>query len=1044
MHLPVLQPAAAPLDERTARELRARLSPHAQVRTGRHDRLLYATDASMYQVEPLGVVIPGDEADVVAAVEYCHEHGLAILPRGGGTSLAGQCTNRAVVIDASAGLKAVGPIDFSPKASDLRPSAPSSSTLRVPFAATVYAQAGVTIDDLNTHVARQCAVRPIGTPVRAPALFYAPDPATTAQATVGGCIGNNAAGGRSVLYGRTVDSVAHIDAVLVSGARVRFGPGAGRHDPVALKLADGVARIVRAHADLIRERYPKTLRRNAGYALDMILQQLDAGTCAEDLDLVPLLCGSEGTLAVTLGAVLRLVPAPGAKSLALLSFESVDDAIAAVPTILSTSPSAVELIDDVVIEAARGNRECSPFVDAFPTISGQDPAAVLFVEHHAPSVEALHAAAGALRAVLTLPAERVRTLTDAGGMADAWRLRKAGEPLLHGLPGLRKPITFIEDNAVPVENLARFVRDLRAIVESHGTRAAFWAHASVGVLHVRPMLNPHDPADLERLRDIAVRAADLAKACGGVMSGEHGDGRVRGPLLERFYGPVLLHAFAQVKALFDPRGLLNPGNIVSPGDIASITRRTRIEPATHASRSGPARPASTFFDFADQTDLTHAAEMCSGAGVCRKSSGGVMCPSYRATLDERHSTRGRGNALRLAITGQLDGPHPPEVDARWSDPGTIETLDLCLSCKACKTECPSNVDIARLKAEYTAQRFMRGGRVPVSALLTGHVRTLNRLGSIAPGLANFTARLRPARALINRVMNLHPSRSLPSFSKSLYRLWPRGRVGAQPGAPRVALFADCFTTYNESRIGLASRRVLMRLGYAVDLARTGCCGRSMISVGMLPQAIDTIDATIEQLRPAILDPSVRAILFAEPSCLSAVKDEWLQLRCTVPLSLRTALAAKAMLIEEFIERDWSRHPVTPSPRHPVADNTSPPVIFHAHCHQKALWGHASSSSLLARLLGPRLRVPDTGCCGMAGSFGYDRDKFGVSMRIANLDGVNTIGGGGVMPHVREALNADPCAITLATGTSCRHQIKDASGGAVHARHPIELIDDLLG
>jgi FAD/FMN-containing dehydrogenase/Fe-S oxidoreductase len=1019
MQLPVLPsprpPEAAPAREPVQRETIERELAGAvrgQVRFGRHDRQLYSTDASIYQEEPIGVVVPADRDDVVRAVRVCDALGVPMLARGGGTSLAGQCTSRAVVLDASSRLLGIGPVQQGPAGP------------------CVWAEAGVAPDELNHELAR-----------RMTGLFFAPDPATTAQATIGGCLGNNAAGSRSIKYGRTVDSVIEIDAVTSSGHRLTLGAGAGARDAVALKLADGVIGVVRRHERLIRERFPKTLRRNAGYALDLVLAQLDAGADAHTIDLTRLLVGSEGTLAVTLAARVRLLDLPRAKGLALVSFASVDEAIEAVPAILTCGVSATELVDDVVIEASLNNRECHAYVEAFPRLPGsprlEDLRAVLYVEFHEGSAEAVAEKFARLRAVLGGRRVAVREVTDAPGMAQAWKLRKAGEPLLHGLPGRRKPLTFVEDNAVPPERLGEFVRGFRAIVEREGTRAAFWAHASVGVLHVRPMLDPHDPADQAALKRIAIEVADLAKACGGVMSGEHGDGKVRGPLLERYFGPELMGAFRDVKALFDPKGLFNPGNIVQPGPVDSILQRTRSEPLPGA--HARVAQVSTFYRYDDHEGFAHAVERCNGAGVCRKQSGGTMCPSYRATMDERHSTRGRGNALRLAITGQAgttgDGP-------AWSDPETVQTLDLCLSCKACKSECPSNVDISRLKAEYSAQRYRASGSVPISKLLTGYVRVLNRLGSVAPCISNAVAGSRAARALINRVMRMHPRRSLPRFARSLYSLWP-GAEPAPAGAPRVALFGDCFTVYNESHVGLAARRVLVRAGYDVLLPGSnwqradgapaaGCCGRSMISVGMLPQAIATIDATLASLRPLIDDDHVKAVLFVEPSCLSAVKDDWLELKCATPLDVRRRLAAKSFLVEEFLERAWDAHPA----REALAQaaqraRTGPAVMLHAHCHQKALWGAGTSAGLLKRFVGERLQVPDTGCCGMAGSFGYDADKFELSGRIARLPS------GGVLPAVQRA---GPGALICATGTSCRHQLHDAQ---VHATHPIELIDQLF-
>ncbi|MGQ0628509.1 MAG: FAD-binding and (Fe-S)-binding domain-containing protein [Phycisphaerales bacterium] len=993
MNLPVL-PSRQASREETARAALAgdlRRLCRGEVRFDQHDRMLYSTDASMYQVEPIGVVTPADTEDARRVIEFCGARSVAVLPRGGGTSLAGQCTAEAVVIDLTPHCRAICSVNAD--------------------AAECEVEAGLSIDELNADLQR-----------RRTGLFFAPDPATTAQSSIGGNIGNNAAGARSVLYGRTSENLFSVDAALITGERLWLGPGPGiGAGGTALRLSEGVASVTREVEGLIRERFPKTLRQNAGYGLDRMLAQLDAGATPATLDLAQLLAGSEGTLALTLGARLRLRPLPRSKGLALLAFPSVDAAIEAVVPILATGPSAIELVDDVVITAARGNLECSPFVDVFPRLPGSrgDPAAVLYVEYHrSEPAEAVEERFDRLRA--TVPGAPMRALTDPAIMADAWKLRKAGEPLLHGLPGPRKPLTFIEDNAVPPIHLGRFVRELRAVIEREGTRAAFWAHASVGVLHVRPMLNPHDPGDLSKLRRIATEAAEIARACGGVMSGEHGDGRVRGPLLPRFFGDDLIKAFGRVKALFDPKGLLNPGNIVEPLPIASITERTRIRPLSERPMAHTEH-LRTFFDYEREEGFGHAIEQCNGAGVCRKTSGGTMCPSYRATLDERHATRGRANALRLAITGQMG-------EDRWRDPATEETLALCLSCKACKSECPSNVDVAKLKAEYTAQGYLRAGGVPLRAQFIGRVRLLNTLGSFTPALSNALAASPHFRRIINAVMGIHPRRSLPRFSTSLTRRTREFAASADAHAPKVALFGDCFTTANESDIGVAAGRLLGAFGYRVMLANAGCCGRSMISVGMLAEATETIDATLERLRPLIGDPTVRAVAVVEPSCLSAIKDDWLSLRCRTPLALRKRLAAKAMLVEEFLDREWDHHPLRP-----IFSISSDPVLLHAHCHQKALWGAESSARMLRRAFGDRLRVLETGCCGMAGSFGFAREKFELSMAIGEMPG------SGLLPQVR---SAPPEAVVCAPGTSCRHQVHDGCAGRV-ARHPVELLLDAI-
>lgn len=995
-----------------------------EVRFDAHNRMLYATDASLYQVEPLGVVIPRDTTDATAAVDFCGRRGVPILPRGGGTSLAGQCTNRAVVLDLSPNCRRILEVDAAEKWCRVEP--------------------GITVDDLNDELARMRGGDGEPNPG---GLFFAPDPATARHANIGGCIGNNAAGARSILYGRTSESLLGIDACLIDGTRVRLDRGAAIRDPRVMELSRRVLTIVRRHAGLIRERFPKTIRRNAGYALDMILAQvcgadhalLDDDRALSQMNLAHLLCGSEGTLAVTLGAQLLLHDRPKARGLAVLGFDSLEGAIDAVNPILTTSPSAVELLDDTVIDLARANVEYARYVELMPQPKAGSLKAVLYVEYFDQSPEAVARRFDHLAKVVgDVPMQRH---TNAAAMLNAWKLRKAGEPLLHGVPGHRKPITFVEDNAIPVENLPTFVRELKKIVAAEGTFAAFYAHASVGVLHVRPLIDIHDADDRARMRRIAVHTADLARSLGGVMSGEHGDGRVRGPLLERFFGPELMGAFREVKAIFDPQNLLNPGNIVEPRAIESMTEKLRVEPA-------PGRPIEvpsgidTYFDYADQHGFDGAVEMCNGAGVCRKKQGGTMCPSYMGTLDERHSTRGRGNALRLAITGQLKamrdaGPmasDPPTASPTaaassiWADPGTIQTLNLCLSCKACKTECPSNVDIARLKAEYTAQRYREHG-APVNARIMGAVRTLNRLGAIAPGVANALGSLKPMRSVINAVLGFDARRSLPQFAPGLSGQWEACDAEnlSHPGEkrPKVVLFGDCFVMYNEPGIGLATKRVFEACGYEVVLADAGCCARAKISMGLLEEAIDEASETLDRLMAYILDRSVVAILVAEPSCLSAIKDDWMQLKMRGDIQHRRMLAGKAWLPEHFLDAMWDTHPTRPKFN---AYQGEEAMMLHGHCHQKALWGAQTSAGALSRIPNANVRTLDTGCCGMAGSFGYTKDRYDLSMKIGEL---------ALFPAVRSA----PGATVAAPGTSCRHQVHD--GCDREAKHPIQILADHL-
>lgn len=954
-----------------------------EVRTSVHDRMLYATDASIYQVEPLGVVIPDSVDDAVVAVGWCGRHRVPMLPRGGGTSLAGQGVNRAVVLDLSSRCHRLLTVDEGRREARVEP--------------------GMTVDDLNDRL------RPTG-------LFFPPDPATARHANIGGCIGNNAAGSHSILYGRTSESVLGVDACLWDGTRVLLDAGASRRDSNARRLAVGVADIVRRHERLIRERFPRTVRRSAGYQLDVVLQQLDTGGI-DAVDLSQLMCGSEGTLAVTLGARLRLHRLPRAKGLAVLAFESVESAIDSVVPILGLRPSAVELLDDLIVDLARQNAEYRRYVELLPTSpTGGTVKAVLFVEFYSEhGLEEVRERLAVLRGMF--PGAAMETHTDASAMSNAWKLRKAGEPLLHAIPGKRKPLGFVEDNAVPPERLGEFVRGFRRIVESEGTIASFYAHASVGVLHVRPLLDLADPADEARMHRIALGAAHLAKSLGGVMSGEHGDGRARGPLLEDYFGPELMGAFREVKALFDPHGLLNPGNIVRPGPLESISVSTRVRPHDETLH-GP-HGVETAFLFADQGGMMHAAEMCNGAGVCRKKQGGTMCPSYMATLDERHATRGRGNALRLAMTGQV-APNPSTHGAAaWDDAETLETLRLCLSCKGCKTECPSNVDIARLKAEYLHQSYRSKGRVPFQARVFASIHRLNLLAGIAPGVTNAVNGFAPVRSVLNGLLGFDPRRSLPRFVPAVRRA-----SHPVPGAPTVVVLSDTFTTHNDAGVARATVRVLRALGYGVEVVPVSDLGRAAISTGVLDAAVRDAERTLDRLAGWIDRESVRAFVVAEPSCLSSITDDWLDLRIDRPMAMRQRLAERSMLPEAFVAKFWDSHPSRPMFGTPPGR-----LIVHGHCHQKALWGVRSTTDALDRVAPGRVVTLDTGCCGMAGSFGYTADRFDLSMKIGEL---------ALFPAVRAA---GPDDWLLMTGTSCRHQTLDGTGR--HAMHPIEAIDRLI-
>ena len=979
--------AAATIQQRLSERVRG------EIRFGRHDRMLYSTDASIYQVEPLGVVIPADLEDAATAVGCCLEAGVPVLARGGGTALAGQTVNRAVVIDFSARCRGILALDATSRTATIEP--------------------GVVLDALNAAAA-QCG------------LAFGPDVATSSHATLGGMIGNNSAGANSIVYGRTVEHLKAIDALLADGTRIRFDHGAAERDPRVRGITKRLAEIVLPLAAEIDRRFPKILRHVDGYNLDLLLAQLRSSTPGtfDEVNLAHLLCGAEGTLAVTLSAQVGLVERPKVKGLMIAAYRSVPEALEQLTTMLATGPSAVELVDDMVIAMAKRNRVHARDVALMPTPAHGELGAVMYIQYFAESREELGAKMDRLSAAL--PGVVMVRHVDPAAMEAAWRLRKAGEPLLHAVPGARKPITFVEDTAVDPAKLARFVEEFRRIVERHGTTAAYYAHASVGCLHIRPLVALASEQDLSVMRGIALDVADLVAKYEGALSGEHGDGRVRTPLLSRTLGPVLAKALRDVKAVFDPQGLLNPGNLVDNDDPTKITTKLRVRPDDDRFVHPPS--TATFYRYEREEGFGHALEQCNGAGLCRRlGEGGTMCPSYRALKDERHTTRGRANALRLAVTGQLGSA----TAGRWDDSETQETLQLCLSCKACKAECPSNVDIAKLKAEYTAQGHLARGRVPWRSRAIANVRRLNRIGSALAPVSAWVARSPWGRSLIASVMGFAHERSLPEIAESLARTLARrsrARCEAQGpeslrDAPTVLLFGDCFSQFSEPEIGLAAVEVLEALGYRVILGDVGCCARAAISSGVLSEASRIAAATAHRLAALDEREAPVAILALEPSCLSAIKDDWQELRMAADPAMLARLAAKAFLVEEWIDAQWERHP-----RRVAFSPTSESVVLHAHCHQKALWGAESSSALLRRVFGARARTLPTGCCGMAGSFGLDAKTAGLSRQIAEGD---------LLPHLASA----PHALVAACGASCRHQVRDLAGR--EAKHPIEIVRSAL-
>ncbi len=937
-----------------------------EVRFDKMTRLLYSTDASMYQVDPIGVVIPHHAADVQAAIEVANRQNVPILPRGGGTSLTGQTVNRAIVLD------------FSPHMNRVLEVNREEGWCRV--------EPGVVQDELNAHV------KPLG-------LLFGPDTSTSNRATLGGMIGNNSGGAHSIVYGLTVEHVIELTALLADGSRVVFGevsPEAFRAKINAPGLEGQiyreVARLGEQYRDEILARYPKYWRRVCGYNLDELVKD-------RPLNMARLVVGSEGTLLTVVEAKLRLVPRPKKTALDVIHYRDMQEALESSQAILETDPYAVELTDKMILDLARGNIDQAKRMGF---IQG-DPVAILIVEYAGESdaevkskVEALEARRASHRFGYAS-----HIAYDLAGQQSIWKLRKAGLGLLLGMKGDAKPIAFVEDTAVDPKHLPAFIPRFREIMAKHGTEGAFYGHCSVGCIHIRPLVNLKTRRGLEQVRAMADEIFDLVLEFGGAISSEHGDGRARSSFLERVYGARLFQAFREFKHAFDPKNLMNPGNLVdSPG----VTEHLRYGPDYKTWEP------QTLLDFSEQGGFAAAVEMCNGVGVCRKKLEGTMCPSYMATRDEEHSTRGRANALRAVLSGQVPA-------AEFTGRRLYEVMDLCLECKACKAECPSNVDMAKLKYEFLAHYYRASG-LPLRNRLFGRIESLNRLGSRLAPLSNWVAGSRLQRWVLERLIGIDRRRPLPHFAGETFTDW-FSRRQKPAAAPRgeVVLFHDTFATYNAPDIGKAAVQLLERAGYGVRLVDKKCCGRPLISKGLLEEARAHATWNVERLLP-YAERGV-AIVGLEPSCLLTLRDEYVDL---LRSDAARRVAKQSFLLEEFLEQERRRGLAIPFGRNRRR------ALLHGHCHQKALVGTGPTVSVL-KWAGLEVEEVDSGCCGMAGSFGFEVEHYDLSVALGNRR---------LAPAVKAA-GAD--VEVVAPGISCRQQIEHLTGR--RAKHPAEVLWESL-
>jgi Fe-S oxidoreductase/FAD/FMN-containing dehydrogenase len=800
-----------------------------------------------------------------------------------------------------------------------------------------------------------------------------------------------------VLYGKTINHVLEQDVILADGSLAHFGPV---DDAEAARRAEAptlegrcyrvVRRLARQLANEIDRRYPKVLRRVGGYNLDEFVDP------AAPFNLARMLVGSEGTLAVVLSAKVNLVPLPKAKSVLAIQFHDLLESLAATPFILRHGPSAVEVMDKSILDYTRSSTALEAVRRSF--IDG-DPGSLLCVEFYGDRAEDLPPRMRAVEEDL-----RARGLgyhfhhaTDLPAQARIWSLREAGLGLSMAMKEDAKSISFVEDTAVPPERLRDYIERFLQLVRAHGTTAGVYAHASVGCLHVRPVVNLKSEAGVRQFEAIANASADLVLEFGGALSGEHGDGMVRSPFMRKVFGPQIYDAFREIKQTFDAAGILNPGKIVDAGPITDNLR-------FGAGYVTP-RPA-TWFDYSDYGGMGGAVDMCSGVGACRKTLEGTMCPSYMATRDEMHSTRGRANVLRLAMSGRLG-------EAGLGDDGVYQTLDLCLECRACKTECPVGVDVARFKSEFLADYWKRHGTA-LHARALGNARSMAALGSRLAPLSNWMLGTAPARRVNEAVLGIDRRRRLPRFASK-----PLTRVAGTRRGDDARLFVDTFTNFYDPEIGVAALEVLEAASVGASLAGNGCCGRPQISKGLLSDARELARHNAHALYEDAA--AGRPIVFCEPSCLSAVREDAPALLDGEARDRALAVAKAAVSFEEYANSLGARLPLRAGPGR---------VLLHGHCHQKAMGLLPPAHALLSRIPGVVVVDPDAGCCGMAGSFGYDKGHYDVSRAIGERK---------LFPAVR---NREPGTVVVAAGTSCRHQIHDFADET--AVHPAVLLRSLVG
>ncbi|GAB3553261.1 FAD-binding and (Fe-S)-binding domain-containing protein [Spirosoma fluminis] len=962
-------------------------------------RTLYATDASAYREVPAAVAIPKTVDDLKALITFARQQKQAgepvsLIPRTAGTSLAGQVVGNGIVVDVSKHFTKILEVN------------PDERWVRV--------QPGVVRDELNQFL------KPYG-------LYFGPETSTANRAMIGGMVGNNSCGSNSVVYRATREHTLSVKALLADGSEVEFGPvtnweftkqvseasrqngSAALADRILLKtnalLADP------ANQEEIRRNFPKKTieRRNTGYALDVLLDMEPFTQGGEPFNLTKLIAGSEGTLCFLTEIKLNLVPLPPKENgLVCIHCHSIDESLRATLVALPYKPYAVELIDDIILERADTNaeqRKNSFFVQKTPT--GHFPI-ILVVDLSRDTRAEIEQLAAELEAELRAAGLGYHfPLLFGDDTKKIWTLRKAGLGLLGNLPGDEKAVAVIEDTAVDVQDLPDYIRDFNVILRKHNMASVHYAHAGSGELHLRPIINLKTEEGHRQYRMIAEEIATLVKKYDGSLSGEHGDGRLRGEFIPQMVGPHNYELMRQLKHTWDPDGIFNPGKIVETPPMDTFLRY----------EAGQQTPEfQTYFRYHDQTVLQHA-EQCNGSGDCRKTqlSGGTMCPSYMATRNEKDTTRARANILREMLT------RSPKEN-RFDHEEIKDVYDLCLSCKGCKNECPSNVDVAKLKAEFL-QHYYDANGVPIRARLIANFARLSGLASLVPWAWNGVLGTPALRRIANRVVGFHPERSMPLMGKTTLKRWADGRRSKQADGPLIYLFCDEFTNYNDVEVGQKAIELFERLGYQVQIPKHGESGRAALSKGMLKYAKQLANNNVRALKDVITADT--PLVGLEPSAILTFRDEYPDLVDESLVADAKRIAEHALTFEEFVARELDANRIRPE----QFTEEKRLIKLHGHCQQKAVSSLVPGKKSLSLPRNYTVQLIPSGCCGMAGSFGYEAEHYDVSMKIGELV---------LFPTVRQQPDD---VIIAAPGTSCRHQIKD--GTARHAKHPAEILFEAL-